>query len=60
MKKQPQPRLLTLDEVARIARVSKRTLYRKIKSGQLPAFDLGRLLVDERDLRQYIESRRIN
>lgn len=35
-------RLLTVDEVAAILRVSRMTVYRLIRNGQLPAVRVGR------------------
>jgi len=51
-------RLLTLNEAADLLQVSKRTLQRMIKQGQLPAFKVGgQWRVREMQLRQWVECR---
>ena len=51
-------RLLTLSEAAELLQVSKRTLQRMIKLGQLPAFKVGgQWRVREMQLRQWVEFR---
>lgn len=57
---QPDPatigHLLTVAEVARRLRVSSMTVYRLIKSGQLPALRVGRgYRIREHDVRRYLE-----
>lgn len=53
-----QRRLLTLDEVAERLRVTRRTVERKIKRGELPALQLGgkrtSLRVDARELEEWL------
>ena len=51
-------RLLTLNEAAELLQVSKRTLQRMIKLGQLPAFKVGgQWRLREMQLRQWVEIR---
>ena len=51
-------RLLTLDEVAERLHVTRRTVERKIRVGELPALQLGGpctpLRVDERELEEWL------
>jgi excisionase family DNA binding protein len=50
------PRLLTIKEAAEHLRVCTKTVYRMIKSGQLPAVIAGRQKrIRERDLRAYLD-----
>lgn len=50
-------RLLTVAEVASIMRVSRMTVYRLIRRGQLKAIRVGRnYRVTEEDLKAYLES----
>lgn len=42
METQPSPRLLTVNEVADVMRVSKMTVYRLIHAGELPAIRVGK------------------
>lgn len=50
-------RLLTVAEVAGVMRVSRMTVYRLIRRGQLKAIRVGRnYRVREEDLREYLES----
>lgn len=50
-------RLLTVAEVATVMRVSRMTVYRLIRRGQLKAIRVGRnYRVREDDLSQYLES----
>jgi putative molybdopterin biosynthesis protein len=47
--------LLTPAEVARLAKVSRETVYREIDRGELPAIHVGRQLrIDPTDLSQYL------
>ncbi len=49
--------MLTADEVAAILRVSTMTVYRLIRSGELPAVRVGRTYrIREEDLDAYVES----
>ena len=49
-------RFLTVAEVARRLRVSNMTVYRLVKSGQLPAVRVGRgYRIREEDVRRYLE-----
>jgi excisionase family DNA binding protein len=51
-------RLLTVAEVARQLRVSNMTVYRLVKSGQLPSLRVGRgYRLREEDVRKYLERR---
>ena len=51
-------RLVTVAEVARQLRVSNMTVYRIVKSGQLPAMRVGRgYRIREEDVRRYLEQR---
>lgn len=53
-------RLLTLTEVARVLRVSKRTVYALVRSGRLPSIRVGvrGVRVLESDLERYLEDAR--
>jgi excisionase family DNA binding protein len=49
---------LTVGEVARNLRVSNMTVYRLVKSGQLPAVRVGRSYrIADTDVRRYLEDR---
>ena len=49
--------LLTVDEVAEMLKLSKYTIYEKIKAGDIKAFKVGRKIrITEDDLKEYIES----
>lgn len=51
-------RFATVAEVARRLRVSNMTVYRLVKSGQLPAVRVGRgYRIREADLQRYLEAR---
>jgi excisionase family DNA binding protein len=51
-------RFLTVQEVAQLMRVSSMTIYRLIKSGELPAVRVGRSFrVRDVDVDAYLESR---
>jgi excisionase family DNA binding protein len=51
-------KFLTVAEVASLMRVSKMTVYRLIKQGDLPAFRVGRAYrMREEDVRRYLDSR---
>ncbi|HEX5615969.1 MAG TPA: helix-turn-helix domain-containing protein [Acidimicrobiia bacterium] len=51
-------RFLTVQEVADLMRVSSMTVYRLIKSGELPAVRVGRSFrVSELDVDGYLQSR---
>ncbi len=54
-------KLLTVDEVAGILRVSPSTVYRRIQAGELPAVKLGhrQVRIKPEDLAAYIEAHRI-
>jgi len=54
-------KLLTVDEVAEILRVSPSTVYRRIQAGELPAVKLGhrQVRIKREDLDAYIEAHRI-
>jgi excisionase family DNA binding protein len=54
----PRPRLLTPNEVAEQLRVSTMTVYRLIKSGELPAARISSSYrLREEDVDAYLESR---
>lgn len=54
-------RFLTVQEVADLMRVSSMTIYRLIKTGELPAVRVGRSYrVAERDVDTYLASGYIN
>jgi excisionase family DNA binding protein len=54
----PRPRLLTPNEVAELLRVSTMTVYRLIKSGELPAAKISSSFrLREDDVDAYLESR---
>jgi excisionase family DNA binding protein len=52
--------LLTIDETSKYLRLSKSNVYRRTKKGLIPCVRLGnRLLFDEAELTNYIESKKI-
>jgi excisionase family DNA binding protein len=52
-------RYLTLPEVAEKLKVSRRTVYRWIKAGDLDAYQFGReYRITESDLKEFLEARR--
>lgn len=51
----PDPKFLTIAEVASMMRVSKMTVYRLVHSGELPAVRVGRSFrVPESDVDEYL------
>jgi excisionase family DNA binding protein len=53
-----EARFVTVSEVAQLMRVSKMTVYRLIKQGDLPAFRVGRgYRMREEDVHRYLDSR---
>jgi excisionase family DNA binding protein len=49
---------MTVSEVAQVLRVSKMTVYRLIRQGDLPAVRIGRAFrIREDDVHSYLESR---
>lgn len=51
---------MTVNEVAQLMRVSKMTVYRLIKQGELPAVKIGRgYRLREEDVHRYLDSRYI-
>ena len=59
MTSQPEPfdKLLYVHEVATTLRVSKMTVYRMIRAGELPAMRIGRSFrIPERSLQAYYEA----
>jgi excisionase family DNA binding protein len=60
MARNPISRLLTVAEVATVIRVSRMTVYRLIRRGQLKAIRVGRnYRVREDDLGEYLESQAV-
>lgn len=54
------PKLLTIDEVAKVFRVSKATVYRMIESRILPFYKVTRAIrFAEEDVLKYLESQRV-
>lgn len=54
------PKLLTIDEVAEMFRVSKATVYRMIESRLIPFYKISRAIrFSEDDVVAYLESQRI-
>jgi len=47
--------LLTTNQVAQILQVSKRTVYRYIKSGKLKAINIGQWRIKKEDLDKFIK-----
>ena len=55
-----QPRLLTVDEVAALLRVSKTSVYRLVEHRVLPFYRLpGSLRFAEEDVQAYLAARRV-
>jgi excisionase family DNA binding protein len=53
-----EARFVTVNEVARLMRVSKMTVYRLITQGDLPAVRIGRgYRIREEDVHRYLDSR---
>ena len=53
-----EARFVTVSEVAQLMRVSKMTVYRLIKQGDLPAFRVGRgYRMREEDVHRYLDAR---
>lgn len=53
-----EARLLTVNEVADTLRVSRMTVYRMIKEGEMPAFRVGRgYRLREEDVHTYLRER---
>ncbi|HWJ66382.1 MAG TPA: helix-turn-helix domain-containing protein [Nocardioides sp.] len=51
----PDPKFLTIAEVASVMRVSKMTVYRLVHNGELPAVRVGRSFrVTEDDVNEYL------
>lgn len=58
--RQAGDRLLTVAEVAGTMRVSNMTVYRMIKSGELPAIRVGKnYRIRESDLDKYLDERQV-
>jgi excisionase family DNA binding protein len=54
-------RLFTVAEVAEVMRVSNMTVYRLIKSGELPALRVGKgYRIFEADLQRFLEGRSVH
>lgn len=55
VRERPRQRLLTVNEVADILRVSNMTVYRLIKGGQIPAIRVGKnYRIKEADVNKYL------
>jgi len=54
MAQKKQPRLLTTNQVAEILQVTKRTIFRYIKSGKLKAKKIGQWRILKSDLDKFI------
>lgn len=53
-----EDRLLTVSEVADVLRVSRMSIYRMIKQGEMPAFRVGRgYRLREEDVHRYLKER---
>ncbi|MGH2740816.1 MAG: helix-turn-helix domain-containing protein [Actinomycetota bacterium] len=53
-----EAQFVTVGEVAQLMRVSKMTVYRLIKQGDLPAVRIGRgYRIREQDVHRYLDSR---
>ncbi len=51
--------VLTVDEVAKLLKLSKITIYRLIKTGEIPAYKVGASWrINKEDLENYIESKK--
>jgi excisionase family DNA binding protein len=51
--------LMSLEEVGRVLSISERSVYRLLRSGELPCLKVGqRTLVEPDQLRQFIANRR--
>jgi excisionase family DNA binding protein len=54
----PEVRFVTVNEVAEALRVSRMTVYRLIKQGELPALRVGRgYRIHEEDVHRYLNDR---
>lgn len=52
-------KLLTINEITEILKVSKLTIYRYIKAGKLPAYKVGRdYRIKEKDFNQLLENKK--
>ncbi len=54
-KKEPTEKLLTIEEVAKILRVSTRSVNRYIESGKLKASKIGVWRIKQSDLHNFLE-----
>ncbi len=53
-----EARFVTVNEVAQLMRVSKMTVYRLIRNGDLPAVRIGRgYRIREEDVHRYLDAR---
>jgi len=51
--------VLTVEEVAKLLKLSKITIYRFIKTGEIPAYKIGASWrINRKDLENYIESKK--
>jgi excisionase family DNA binding protein len=56
----PEPILWTVNETAAMLNVSRSHLYRLVKDHGIPYVRLGRLMFSPRDVRDWVDSKRIN
>ncbi len=57
--KKEEIEVLTVEEVASLLKLSKITIYRLIKTGEIPAYKIGASWrVNKKDLESYIESKK--
>jgi len=58
-KENQEPLILTVQEVAQRLKLTQVTIYRLLKSGQMPGFKIGASWrIDEKDLNTYIKKQK--